>query len=161
MQIAPPEITWRCCSFSDLSVVELQHIYAVRQAVFIIEQQCIYLDVDGLDEKSWHLAAWARGQDWPLAYARLLPPGLKFAEASIGRVLTSPRFRGSGKGKELIHRAVAASEGLFDGATLRISAQAHLERFYQGFGFVAVGQQYLEDGIAHIEMLRESKQAGV
>ena len=159
MQTAPPEITWRCCSFFDLSLVELEAIYALRQAVFIIEQQCIYLDIDGLDEKSWHLAAWVKGQDWPLAYARLLPPGLKFAEASIGRVLTAPSSRGCGKGKELIHRAVAASQTLFEGAALRISAQAHLEMFYRGFGFAAVGKQYLEDGIAHVEMIRNSEQA--
>ena len=158
MQTDPPDGTWRCCKFSGLSLVELQHIYAARQAVFVLEQRCLYLDVDGLDELAWHLAAWSTQQAWPLAYARLFPPGVKYAEASIGRVLTTPLARSHGWGRALVRRAVIESDVLFDGAALRISAQAHLDRFYEGFGFRVVGQPYMEDGIPHLEMLRSGRQ---
>jgi ElaA protein len=157
MQADSTDIIWRCREFAALSLVELQHIYAARQAVFVLEQQCFYADVDGLDEKAWHLAAWAPWQDGPLAYARLFPPGVKYAEASIGRVLTTQGSRGRGLGKELVRRAVAESDAVFDGAALRISAQAHLDLFYQAFGFNAVSGPYMEDGIPHIEMLRPAR----
>ncbi len=153
--------TWRCCAFSELSLFELQHIYAARQAVFVMEQKCFYLDVDGLDAQAWHLAAWSPEQAWPLAYARLFPPGVKYREASIGRVLTTPVARGRGWGRGLVQRAIIESDALFAGAALRISAQAHLEGFYEGFGFGAVGEPYMEDGIPHLEMLRPSSVRGV
>lgn len=146
--------TWRCCAFPALSLAELHDIYAARQAVFVVEQQCVYLDVDGLDSQAWHLVAWAPQEPLPLAYARLFPPGVKYAEASIGRVLTTPPARGRGWGRELVRRAVEECDRLFAAPALRISAQAHLAPFYEGFGFRSVGETYLEDGIPHIEMLR-------
>ncbi len=145
---------WRCWAFEALGVAELDAIYRARQRVFVIEQGCAYLDADGADPQCWHLAAWAEGQAEPLAYARLVAPGVKYAEASIGRVITALSARGTGLGRELVRRAVAEAEALFPGAGLRISAQAHLARFYGGFGFVPVGEEYLEDGIPHLEMLR-------
>jgi ElaA protein len=154
MQLDPSNVHWNCQRFSDLSVTALQHIYAARQAVFVLEQKCFYQDVDGLDEQAWHLVAWSPTQSLPLAYARLFPPGVKYPEASIGRVLTTEAVRGRGWGKVLIERVLAHSDGLFAGSALRISAQAHLERFYQAFGFQPVGEPYMEDGIPHIEMLR-------
>ncbi len=154
MQLDPSNVQWNCLRFSDLSVTALQHIYAARQAVFILEQQCFYQDVDGLDELAWHLAAWSPTQSLPLAYARLFPPGVKYPEASIGRVLTTEVVRGQGWGKVLVEHALAQSDALFDGSALSISAQAHLERFYGGFGFQSAGQPYMEDGIPHIEMRR-------
>jgi ElaA protein len=145
---------WQCCPFSELSLTALQHIFAARQAVFVVEQQCAYLDVDGLDEQAWHLAAWSPEHRLPLAYARLFPPGAKYAEASIGRVLTTQAARGQGWGRRLVGRAVARCDSLFSGSALRISAQAHLSNFYGEFAFQVVGEPYLEEGIPHVEMLR-------
>lgn len=149
-----PAIRWHCCRFDELGVRELQFIYMARQQVFVVEQACGYLDADGVDERCWHLAAWTAAQPEPLAYARLVEPGVKHAEPSIGRVLTTNAARGTGLGRELMGRAVAQCESLFPGQAIRISAQAHLDRFYAGFGFSRVGQAYLEDGIPHVEMLR-------
>ena len=156
MRLDPSNVHWNCQRFSDLGVTALQHIYAARQAVFVLEQLCIYMDVDGLDEQAWHLAAWSPTQTLPLAYARLFPPGVKYPEASIGRVLTTEVVRGQGWGKVLVEHALAHCDALFGGSALRISAQAHLERFYGAFGFQAVGKPYMEDGIPHIEMRRSA-----
>ncbi len=148
------EVRWRCCAFDALAVAELDAIYRARQQVFVIEQGCAYLDADGVDAQCWHLAAWSAAQADPLAYARIVAPGVKYPEASIGRVITSGAARGTGLGRELVRRAVAEAEALFPGTGIRISAQAHLQRFYGAFGFLAVGDEYMEDGIPHIEMLR-------
>ena len=153
-----PAPIWRGCQFAALSGFELDAIYRARQQVFIVEQQCAFLDADGADSASFHLSAWAcaRSSSDPqvLAYARIVPPGLKYAEASIGRVLSVAAVRGTGLGRELVRRAVAWTELVFPGHTIRISAQAHLAAFYAEAGFVSVGAPYLEDGIVHIEMLR-------
>ena len=147
-------LVWRYCRFDDLTVFELQNIYMARQNVFVVEQRCAFLDADGLDECAFHLAAWSALHREPMAYARLLGPGVKYAEASIGRVITTAPARGRGLGRELVARAIGHAGGTWPGAALRISAQSHLAPFYAGFGFVAVGLSYLEDGIDHIEMLR-------
>jgi ElaA protein len=147
-------LRWRWCRFDELSVFELQAIYMARQQVFAIEQQCAYLDADGYDEASFHIAAWSHPHRVPLAYARVVHPGQKYAEPSIGRVLTTEAARGAGLGRELVRRAVEGCVKAFPGQGIRISAQSHLERFYAAFGFVAAGAPYLEDGIPHTEMLR-------
>jgi ElaA protein len=154
----PAALTWRWCRFDELSVLELHNIYRARQQVFSIEQQCIYLDADGYDEPSFHLAAWSPAHQVPLAYARLVDPGLKYAEPSMGRVITTAAARGSGLGRELVRRAIAHAAQAFPGQGIRISAQTRLERFYAQFGFVAVGAPYMEDGIAHTEMLLPAPQ---
>ena len=153
---ATPELdlVWRFCRFDALTVGELQYIYMARQKVFAIEQQCAYLDADGFDEQAFHLAAWSRQHREPLAYARLIDPGVKYVEASMGRVITVGPGRGRGLGRELVARALDQAAGVWLGGALRISAQTRLARFYEGFGFVAVGPPYLEDGIDHTEMLR-------
>ncbi len=145
---------WRGCRFDALSVHELQYIYMVRQQVFCVEQRCAYLDVDGRDEAAFHLAAWSGEQRMPLAYARILEPGVKYAEPAIGRVLTFGAGRGMGLGRELVQRAIAQAEAAYAGQGIRLSAQSHLEGFYRAQGFQAVGEGYLEDGIPHIEMCR-------
>jgi ElaA protein len=147
-------LLWRGCRFGELGVSELQYIYMARQQVFAVEQQCIYLDVDGTDEASFHLAAWSPDERMPLAYARLVDPGVKYAEPSIGRVLTTAPARGTGLGRELVRRAIAVADERFAGRGIRISAQSRLEPFYETFGFVRIGEPYLEDGIPHTEMLR-------
>ncbi|MDO9314542.1 MAG: GNAT family N-acetyltransferase [Burkholderiaceae bacterium] len=145
---------WRWCRFDDLTVHELQLIHRARQQVFVVEQRCPYVDADGCDEHAFHLAARAPGQPSPIAYARVVDPGFKYPEPSIGRVLTAATGRGRGLGRELVARAVAQTIEAFPGQGIRISAQSHLEAFYRSFGFAGVGECYLEDGIPHIEMLR-------
>ncbi|MEP7296898.1 MAG: GNAT family N-acetyltransferase [Burkholderiales bacterium] len=147
-------LTWRWCRFDELSVFELEAIYRARQEVFSIEQACAYLDADGFDQHSWHLTAWSPDQPTPLAYARVVHPGQKYAEPSIGRVITTARARGTGLGRELVRRAVDQCAAAYPGQGIRISAQTRLERFYVGFGFAPVGPPYMEDGIPHTEMLR-------
>jgi ElaA protein len=147
-------LRWRWCRFDALTLVELQHIYAARQQVFGIEQQCVYLDIDGHDEAAFHLAAWSEAQRWPLAYARLLDPGQKYVEPSMGRVITTESARGRGLGRALVARLLGHAAIAWPGQGIRISAQSRLEGFYAAFGFVAVGERYLEDGIPHTEMLR-------
>jgi ElaA protein len=154
MTMSSDSTTWRWCCFDELDVHALDAIYRARQQVFSIEQACVYLDADGFDAQSFHLAAWASDRAVPLAYARVVHPGLKYAEPSIGRVITTGAARGTGLGRELVRRAVANCGAAFPGHGIRISAQTRLERFYGEFGFMAVGAPYMEDGIPHTEMLR-------
>jgi ElaA protein len=144
---------WRCCRFDALSVHELHSIYVARQLVFGIEQQCIYLDADGFDPMSLHLAAWRAGERLPLAYARIVEPGAKYAEPSIGRVITAAAARRHGLGRELVRRSIVVCRTTYPGQGIRIAAQTRLERFYNDAGFVVCGAPYLEDGIPHTEML--------
>ncbi len=148
---SPPH--WRWCRFDELSVFELEAIYRARQSVFSIEQACAYLDADGLDGVSFHLAAWSVDRSMPVAYARVVQPGQKYVEPSIGRVITITAARGTGLGRELVRRAVGHCTEAFPGQGIRISAQTRLEAFYAGFGFKVIGQPYLEDDIPHTEML--------
>jgi ElaA protein len=152
--LQPIDLDWRFCSFEELRPIELARIYRARQQVFVIEQNCAYLDADALDELSHHLAVWSPQHAVPLAYARLVGPGGKYAEPSIGRVITTAVARGRGLGRELMRRMIAHSAALHPGQAIRISAQERLARFYADFAFVAVGEPYLEDGIPHLEMLR-------
>ena len=152
--IALSGLAWRWCRFDELSVFELDAIYRARQLVFSVEQACAYLDADGFDENSFHLAAWAPGVKVPVAYARVVQPGLKYVEPSIGRLLTPAETRGTGLGREVLQRALAACAQVFPGQGVRISAQTRLVRFYSEAGFIAVGAPYDEDGISHTEMYR-------
>ena len=142
------ELRWHDRAFTELSVAELYAIVQLREAVFVVEQTCPYLDADGLDPASRHLFA-AEGSAVH-AYLRIVPPGVKYAEISLGRIVTSPAARRGGLGKELVRRGLAAVGDV----TVRIGAQLYLERFYNGFGFERAGEEYLEDGIPHVEMLR-------
>jgi ElaA protein len=144
---------WRACRFDELSLTELDRIYRARQQVFCVEQQCAFVDADGHDECAHHLWAWSPALRGPVAYARVLDPGEKYAEPSMGRVLTLGPARGTGLGREVVRRALALSETAWPGAGNRISAQSRLEPFYAPFGFRVVGAPYLEDGILHTEML--------
>lgn len=147
------DVEWRWRSFHALSVDELQFIYMARQQVFALEQQCVYLDADGYDSQSEHLAAWSNAVRVPLAYARLVAPGVKYDEPSIGRVITTSTGRGRGLGQELVRRAIQRSREIYPGQGIRISAQSYLESFYGAAGFRVCGPRYLEDGIDHTEML--------
>ncbi|MBT9504829.1 MAG: GNAT family N-acetyltransferase [Burkholderiaceae bacterium] len=145
-------LVWSCKAFDALSAAELYQSLQLRSEVFVLEQQCVYLDPDGLDLQAWHLMG--RDDDRLLAYLRLLPPGLKADEPVIGRVVTTPAARGSGLGRQLLSQALVECEKLWPGRALFLSAQAHLQSFYGGLGFVPVSGQYVEDGIAHVDMRR-------
>jgi ElaA protein len=145
-------IHWTWKTFLSLSLGELYGILRLRQEVFIVEQQSIYLDADGKDEHSLHLMG-CDDAGTLVAYLRLVPPGLRFAEPSIGRVITSRTVRGSGAGKLLMAEGLQKARMQYPGEANRISAQLYLERFYAGFGYVRVGDPYVEDGILHVEMV--------
>ena len=155
-------IAWRFARFEELGAREVHDILQARSAVFVVEQDCVFLDADGADPECWHLFASApsalegqgEGHGAILAYCRLVPPGIKFPEASIGRVITPGPGRGRGLGRELMARALRHAEALWPGQPLRIGAQQYLERFYGEFGFARSSEPYDEDGIMHIEMVR-------
>jgi ElaA protein len=149
-------INWQWCAFAELSLSELYTILQVRQMVFIVEQACPYLDADGADERAWHLMGWAKQGETKIlaAYARVFAPGIKYEEASIGRVITHPMARRKGMGEALMSEALRRVESLWPGAPVRIGAQMYLEKFYGKSGFRRVSEPYDEDGIIHIEMLR-------
>ena len=143
---------WTWARFEELGVDALYDALALRCRVFILEQGP-YLDPDGLDRVAWHLLG--RDEAGVLqAYLRVVDPGHKYAEPSIGRVITAPEARGTGLGRALVAEGMRRTLDAFPGQGIRISAQAHLERFYGGFGFGKVGEPYLEDDIPHVEMLR-------
>lgn len=141
-------LRWHDRAFGELSTHELYAIVQLRERVFIVEQSCVYLDADGVDLVSRHI--WADEAGSVQAYLRIVPAGVKYAELAIGRVIIAPEARGTGLGKELMRRGIAAVRG----APIRISAQAHLQKFYGDLGFVPDGAPYDEDGIPHIEMTR-------
>lgn len=145
-------LNWVLKPFNELTVPELYGILQLRSEVFVVEQNCPYLDADGKDYKAWHLCGYINGK--PAAYARLLPAGVSYSEASIGRVVTSPQYRKEGYGKLLMAEAITQCEKLFGKTPIRIGAQAYLKKFYEGFGFEDLNEPYLEDGIPHLIMLR-------
>ena len=145
-------MNWSWCRFHELGVDRLYDALALRSRVFVLEQGA-YLDPDGIDRQAWHLLGHDGAQVLQ-AYLRVVDPGCKYAEPSIGRVITSPQTRGTGLGRRLMAEGVARCLQAWPGQGIRISAQAHLERFYAGFGFTRVGEPYLEDNIPHLEMLK-------
>ena len=149
-------IDWQFSPFSDLAPADLYEVLAQRQQVFILEQTCLYPDIDGLDPVAHHLLGWrmVEGKRQLAAYLRVLGPGVKYDEMSLGRVITTQAARGSGAGRALLARGIECAEALYPGHRIRIGAQQYLEKFYQGFGFVTVSEPYDEDGIQHVDMLR-------
>ena len=144
------ELKWEYKKFDELSPRELYGILKLRSEVFVVEQNCVYLDPDGKDQESFHLGGWI-GNDL-VAYARILPPGLAFDEASIGRVVTNPRFRKTGSGRILMEKAIEHTLSEFNVSEIMIGAQLYLLSFYTSLGFLQCGPEYIEDGIPHIEM---------
>lgn len=143
---------WRLMAFDDLRVAELYEVLRLRSEVFVVEQRCIYQDIDGFDRQAMHLLGVQHGE--LQAYARCFEGGVKFPEASFGRVLTRQSARGKGLGHVLIEQAISAISQVWGPQTIRIGAQMQLADFYAKHGFVDTGTHYLEDGIPHLEMLR-------
>ena len=149
------EVIWKIKTFRQLSTEELYGILKIRQEVFIVEQTCYYLDADGYDEKAIHI--WAEKDGKIAAYCRIFDQGIKYPEASIGRVLTHPDFRKLGLGKVLVRFAIDTIHARFRCENIKISAQDYLLKFYSEFGFRDTGKKYLEDDIPHTEMIRNSE----
>ena len=143
---------WRLLAFEDLRVFELYEALRLRSEVFVVEQQCIFHDMDGADPKAMHLLGVQHGE--LQAYARCFEAGVKFTEASFGRVLTRQSARGKGLGHVLVAQAISAISQVWGPQAIRIGAQMQLADFYAKHGFVDTGTHYLEDGIPHLEMLR-------
>jgi ElaA protein len=150
-------IDWQWSRFNELSLDDLYAVVCLREGVFIVEQNCPYPDADGRDPAAWHLLGWKKmGEQRRLvAYTRIFEPGVRYAEASIGRVVTALEVRGTGLGRALMAEALRRTESLVPRQVVKIAAQRRLENFYLGFGFKAVSAPYEEDGIIHIDMIRE------
>ncbi|MFU8877874.1 MAG: GNAT family N-acetyltransferase [Wenzhouxiangellaceae bacterium] len=144
-------LQWRLQAFEELSPAQLYALLVERVAVFVVEQNCAYPELDGRDPKAMHLSAWA-GEHAPVAYARILPPGSRFDQPSIGRVLTVAGVRATGLGRELMARAIDATRQRWPGTAICVSAQRHLEGFYASLGFATISPPYDEDGIEHVDM---------
>lgn len=144
-------LQWQTVDFDGLGKRQLYEILRLRQEIFAVEQTSIYLDADGLDLDAIHISAW-HGQQLE-AYQRCLPPGLHQKESSIGRILVAESGRGKNLGRELVQRGIDYNQQRWPDTGIRIHAQAHLERFYNEFGFVTEGGIYDLDGIPHLEMV--------
>lgn len=145
------DMVWRTLPFALMTAAEYNRISQLRQSVFIVEQACCYVDADDFDMTSSHLLAEA--EDSIIACCRMLPPGTRFAEPSIGRVCTAPQWRNQGLGREMMERALTQLQHDHPQQAVRISAQLYLRDFYTGLGFQQASDSYGEDGIPHIEML--------
>jgi len=146
------EIKWELKKFKELAVEELYDILRLRSEVFVVEQNCVFLDMDNRDHESYHLQGRAEGN--LIAYVRILPPGLAYDNPSIGRVVTSPSYRGRGAGIELMKTAIEKTYQLFGTHDIMIGAQLYLKQFYENLGFSKCSEIYLEDDIQHIKMVR-------
>lgn len=142
---------WISKAFDELSLQELYELLALRQEVFVVEQDCPYLDADGKDADSFHVLGYEG--DTLAAYARVVFPGVSYAEVAVGRVIVKMPYRGKKLGEALMlqcHDLVRLKYGTVD---IRLSAQSHLKSFYEGLNYQPTGKEYLEDGIPHMEML--------
>ena len=146
----------KCLPFYQLNLDEIYQSMALRQEVFVVEQNCPYLDADGKDQDAWHLMGFDEANNL-IAYTRLLPKGISYEKyASIGRVVTSPKARGEGAGKEIMTASIEWCVKLFPNQPVKISAQTYLLKFYKNLGFEPVGEGYSEDDIPHIGMILKS-----
>lgn len=146
------KLSWNCIAFDDLTPDQLYDILQLRTEVFVVEQKCLYQDMDDQDRHAVHVLGIL--DDQLLCYSRLLVPGSQYPEPAMGRVITALSVRRQGYGKILLEESLSYCQNLWPDIGVRISAQQHLESFYQAFDFIKVSKPYLEDGIPHIEMLR-------
>jgi ElaA protein len=145
------ELNWILKKFNALTAAELYAVLQLRNEVFVVEQNCAYQDADGVDLQSLHFMGW----DGAIlaAYTRIIPPGIIFEQASIGRVVTSPKYRGLGTGRQLMELSISNTFSQFNCTQIIICAQLYLKKFYESLGFVQCSKTYLEDNIPHIKML--------
>jgi ElaA protein len=138
--------------FNELSTTELYKLLQLRSEVFVVEQNCVYQDIDGKDQKALHVLGYFNNE--LVAYSRLFDKGYYFEEASIGRVVVSPKYRDKKFGHDLMRVSIAAIQESFKQTAITISAQEYLKKFYESHGFAKTSEMYLEDDIPHIEMKR-------
>lgn len=150
------QLEWRWKTFADLTNIEVYEMLAARSAVFVVEQNCAYGDIDGLDIEAWHLLAYAACVDAAppalAGYLRVLLPGPDDTDVRIGRVLTTAAFRGIKLGNAMLERSIMQIRTQWPGTPIRLHAQAHLQGFYGAFGFAPVSEIHDEDGIPHVWM---------
>lgn len=146
------KIEWSLKKFNKLTALEIYEILKLRSEVFVVEQNCIFLDMDDKDQFAHHLQGRINGQ--LAAVVRILPPGLAYEEPSIGRVVSSPLFRRKGVGIELMKTAIQETIALYGNVAIKIGAQLYLKKFYESFGFSQCSETYLEDDIPHVKMIR-------
>lgn len=146
-------LEWKIKPFDALSVHELYDLLKLRSEIFVVEQNCVYLDLDGKDKIALHLFAEFDGKI--VAHARLFKAGISFNNASIGRVVVDSNYRDRKWGHDLMREAIAGIKLHFDESKITIGAQLYLKKFYESHGFVQTSEMYLEDDIPHIEMIRE------
>ncbi|GIC76322.1 GNAT family N-acetyltransferase [Moritella sp. F3] len=146
-------MTWMCRQFSELSSLQLYDVLQLRAAIFVVEQDCPYQDIDGLDlhPETRHVLHY-NSQGELLAYLRILAAGVSYPDVAIGRVVTAASARGQGLGHQLLDRGINAAKSVWPAQDLYLSAQAHLQHYYQRYDFVTVTAEYLEDGIPHVGM---------
>ena len=145
------DLAWHCKHFTALTVVDLYDILQLRSEVFVVEQQCIFLDMDGIDKQAYHLFAYH--EDQLITCCRLIAADIVYPnKASIGRVANKASVRGAGVGRLMINKAIEKCRELFPFTNLRIGAQLYLKDWYGSFGFAPCGDIYLEDDIEHIHM---------
>ena len=148
---------WHLKTFEELTNRELYGILQLRTEVFVVEQTCIFQDMDGKDYKECQHVFCTTDKGKVIACARFFPPRVMYQEAALGRICTSPAHRAIGLGKELMRRSLTEMEQFYPGEPIRIGAQIYLNEFYKSFGFVNMSEIYLEDGIEHVEMVRKGK----
>jgi len=143
---------WTLKKFEDLSVRELHDIIQLRLDIFVVEQDCVYLDLDGKDEMAYHFFG-CTNKGKIVAYTRLFGPGEYYEEAAIGRVVVHKEYRKDGLGFELMSKSIDQIEVLYDTKNIKIGAQRYLQKFYESLGFISTGDFYMEDGIPHMHMV--------
>lgn len=156
MRETSTRIRWQWSRFSQLEPEHLYEIVRLRETVFVVEQNCAYLDADGRDPDAWHLLGWLEENRASklVAYARIFEPGVRYPEGSVGRVVTATEVRRTGVGRVLMVEALRGLDALAPNQPVKIAAQRYLEKFYATFGFQPASAPYEEDGIIHIDMLR-------
>lgn len=143
---------WYCKQFNELNVQEFHDILKLRIDVFVVEQNCIYHELDDKDQYALHV--YAKDDEKIVAYSRVFQPGIYHKNAAFGRVVVAKKYRGKGIGYEIIKQSLAAVKANFNTTKVWISAQTHLKELYQSFGFIQISDNYLDDGIPHIDMLK-------
>lgn len=151
------KLEFRWSRLESLAALEIYEIIKARESVFVVEQGCPYQEADDMDRHAWHLSAFLDGE--LAAYARVVDPGIKYDQPSIGRVMTVRKFRGLKVGRALMEEAIRFTDRNFPGQEIKIAAQVYLREFYESLGFRATGHPYEEDGIPHVEMVRSAHHA--
>ncbi len=147
------EIYFKVKRLNEFSIDELYNVLRLRSEVFVVEQNCVYQDIDGKDKKALHVVGFKKEK--VIVYTRLFDAGDYFNEASIGRVVVSKNERQFGYGHDLIRKSIEVIKSVFGKDKIKISAQSHLNKFYNSHGFIQEGKEYLEDNIPHILMIKE------